>query len=45
VPVDPSTPARIAGPIPHQRKLAFLFGAVATLAALLLVGQFAGPLS
>jgi hypothetical protein len=32
----------VAGPIPHFRKLAFVFGGVATLLALLLVQQLTG---
>ena len=43
MPVDPSPLARVAGPIPHFRKLAFVFGATATLLALYLMGQFVGP--
>ena len=42
VPVDTSPPARVAGPIPHFRKLAFAFGATATLLALVLVHQLIG---
>jgi hypothetical protein len=42
VPVDPSPLARVAGPIPHFRKLAFGFGATATLLALFLVQQMVG---
>jgi hypothetical protein len=42
VPVDPAPPARVAGPIPHFRKLAFVFGATATLLALLLAGNLLG---
>lgn len=39
VPVDYPTPARAAGPIPHLRKLAFMFGATAMVLALLLAAQ------
>jgi hypothetical protein len=39
VPVDPFPLARVAGPIPHFRKLAFVFGATATLLALYLMHQ------
>ncbi|HEX2862113.1 MAG TPA: hypothetical protein VHN79_10760 [Lacunisphaera sp.] len=42
MPVDPSAPARVVGPIPHLRKLAFVFGAIATLLALLLATQLTG---
>lgn len=42
VPVDPSPLAHVAGPIPHFRKLAFVFGAAATLVALLLIQQVTG---
>jgi hypothetical protein len=42
VPVDHPSPARVAGPIPHFRKLAFLFGAVATFLALVLLMQVPG---
>ncbi len=42
VPVDTPPPARVAGPIPHYRKLAFLAGAVATVLAIMLVNQVIG---
>jgi hypothetical protein len=42
VPVDHPEPARVAGPIPHFRKLAFVFGATATVLALLLVTNLTG---
>jgi hypothetical protein len=42
VPVDPAPLARVAGPIPHFRKLAFVFGATATVIALLFVQQMLG---
>ena len=42
VPVDPVPLARVAGPIPHFRKLAFVFGATATLLALVLIHQLTG---
>jgi hypothetical protein len=42
VPVDHPAPARVAGPIPHFRKLAFVFGATAMLLALLLVTNLTG---
>jgi hypothetical protein len=42
VPVDPVPLARVAGPIPHFRKLAFVFGATATVIALLFVQQMLG---
>jgi hypothetical protein len=42
VPVDPAPLARVAGPIPHFRKLAFAFGATATLLALVFVQQLLG---
>jgi len=42
VPVDPVPLARVAGPIPHFRKLAFAFGATATLLALVFLQQMTG---
>jgi hypothetical protein len=42
VPVDPAPLARVAGPIPHFRKLAFVFGATATVLALVLIQQLTG---
>lgn len=42
VPVDVAPPVPVAGPIPHFRKLAFVFGAGATLLALILVQQLGG---
>jgi hypothetical protein len=42
VPVDPPPSARVAGPIPHFRKLAFVFGATAAMLALLLATQLIG---
>jgi hypothetical protein len=42
VPVDPTPLARVAGPIPHFRKLAFVFGATATLLMLVLIQQLTG---
>jgi hypothetical protein len=42
VPVDPAPPARVAGPIPHFRKLAFVFGFTATLLAVLLASNLLG---
>lgn len=44
VPVDPAPPARAAGMTPHTRKLAFLFGAGATLVAVLLIQQIVAQL-
>ncbi len=42
MPVDPLPPARVVGPMPHFRKLAFVFGATATLLAVLLASNFPG---
>ena len=42
VPVDTPPSARVAGPIPHMRKLAFAFGVIATSLALVLIRQFGG---
>ncbi len=42
VPVETPPPARVAGPIPHFRKLAFLAGAAATVLALMLGNQIIG---
>jgi hypothetical protein len=39
VPVDYPTPARAAGPIPHFRKLAFMFGATVMVLALVVAAQ------
>jgi hypothetical protein len=42
VPVDTPPSARVAGPVPHLRKLAFMFGVVATSLALVLIRQLGG---
>ena len=44
VPVDTPPPARVAGPMPHFRKFAFLMGATATMLALLVANQLIGLL-
>jgi hypothetical protein len=45
VPVDPLPSARVVGSIPHFRKLAFLFGVVATALALLVATQIIGSVT
>ena len=42
VPVDPGPPIPVIGPLPHFRKLAFAFGAIATFLALLLATHLIG---
>jgi hypothetical protein len=42
VPVNPVPAAPVAAPIPHFRKLAFGFGAIATIFALVFVQQMTG---
>ncbi len=44
VPVDPTPPLQAAAPLPHLRKLAFAFGAIATAALLFLVQKLVAGL-
>ena len=44
VPVDPTPPLQVVAPLPHMRKLAFAFGAVATAALIFLVQKLVAGL-